>query len=761
METEDITKLVDDIYKNILDKFNPGARQLITAGKAYLKALHGAAAASRLYVDAISKLAKQAQQGTWGASADIGSALMQIVDVYKEIQAQQINTLKAFYVDMLVPLETNLEKDTKVVQSEQKRFLQQHKQQAESYSKVEAALKKHRKKSRAKTSAGALDREVRNLQALEEQRAKMDAFCEASLKTALTQERRRYGFVLERQCSLAKHWLVAHAQGKQALEGRLDEWQEVAQAREALPPAVEAALAAGHCRPPAAGAAGGDDDDVDDGRASVASRLRKARSVDASCLDLRSAAEEPAPASRPRLSRAKSDFNLTASTHSLLQDVQDSEPRRKSMAVTTGWEGSQLARALYPYLSSGDNQLSFLEGDVIEILGERNKGWQFGENLRTHSTGWFPLAYTEVIFDGIDDSSPTDSACLDAISNGAATPVHHRGGSSSPPGKAGHSPNPSLSNTHSRAPAPQSARVGSPPMNHRPVRRQPGHNQSVPTHINIGPPPSLPAPVPRRKLPPPPLPPLRTTGASTSLHSSNDSGFSNDPPPAPEVDYSDDETSKKHSSKKAASLTLSKEKLRGWLLYKSALDLWQDVNNNTGQHEMQNNHQIVSKQASSLAHLATLGRFSSNEKQLQPPTIVQRTRSLWKFRRPQNSVNGDVLEGMALWQHRSLVDVPSAVESEEKKTTEEKKTNEKTAVAVQTEDLSDSDSDESNSNYYLLIEDHHRRASVNGLLSYGQTLKKRLSKPDRGSRFDQRSQTTGNMCGPWYDLWGLDESVVK
>ncbi|KAF7271616.1 hypothetical protein GWI33_015538 [Rhynchophorus ferrugineus] len=46
---------------------------MINAGKAYLKALHGAAAASRLYVDAISKLAKQAQQGTWGGSSDIGN----------------------------------------------------------------------------------------------------------------------------------------------------------------------------------------------------------------------------------------------------------------------------------------------------------------------------------------------------------------------------------------------------------------------------------------------------------------------------------------------------------------------------------------------------------------------------------------------------------------------------------------------------------------------------------------------------------------
>jgi hypothetical protein len=32
----------------------------------------GAAAASRMYVDAISKLARQAQQGTWGGSSDIG-----------------------------------------------------------------------------------------------------------------------------------------------------------------------------------------------------------------------------------------------------------------------------------------------------------------------------------------------------------------------------------------------------------------------------------------------------------------------------------------------------------------------------------------------------------------------------------------------------------------------------------------------------------------------------------------------------------------
>lgn len=49
-------------------------------------------------------------------------------------------------MDLLVPLETNLEKDTKVVQHEQKKFLQQHKVRMESYQKAVSTMKKQRKK---------------------------------------------------------------------------------------------------------------------------------------------------------------------------------------------------------------------------------------------------------------------------------------------------------------------------------------------------------------------------------------------------------------------------------------------------------------------------------------------------------------------------------------------------------------------------------------------------------------------------------------
>lgn len=60
------------------------------------------------------------------------------------------------------------------------------------------------------------------------------------LHQAMTQERRRYGFVLERQCSLAKHWLAYHTAGATAYNSGLEEWLEVSRTREFLPPNVEA-----------------------------------------------------------------------------------------------------------------------------------------------------------------------------------------------------------------------------------------------------------------------------------------------------------------------------------------------------------------------------------------------------------------------------------------------------------------------------------------------------------------------------------------
>lgn len=69
------------------------------------------------------------------------------------------------------------------------------------------------------------------------------------------------------------------------------------------------------------------------------------------------------------------------------------------------------------------------------------------------------------------------------------------------------------------------------------------------------------------------------------------------------------------------------------------------------------NRHVPIRQSSSVGHLVTLGRLSNHtaaqsEKDSIYDKKIKRTKSLWKFKKADN-----VLEGMSLWKHRSLVDV--------------------------------------------------------------------------------------------------------
>ncbi|XP_065564058.1 BAR/IMD domain-containing adapter protein 2-like isoform X2 [Artemia franciscana] len=424
MESEEDFKFVDAVYKNILDKFNPGAKQLISAGKAYLKALHGASAAQTLYLEALKKIAKESQTCTTSqSSSNIGTHLQEVVEVQKEIQALQLNVLKAFYLDLLVPLEANLEKDGKAIQVEQKKFVQSYRQYHESYQRAATVVKKFSKKhSKASRNRTNIDKEIKELQRLEEEKERLEGFCEQSKKTAMYQERRRYGFILERQCSLARHWLSMHSRASALYDRDLGTWLESANSRDTFPEktlinrtkAEDQSLYGGIERSSSRSTA--EELDMEE-RFSMVSHLRKSRSLDASsCLDdheeERLILETSNPTTYTGMSRARSDYNLLSSsgTESTVR-----HPRPRSLALDPGGKG--LARALYAYLSSGENQLSFLENDTIFLLGDRNKGWQYGENTRTGRRGWFPVAYIEVLEtddmdSGIGHPSNSEALCV-------------------------------------------------------------------------------------------------------------------------------------------------------------------------------------------------------------------------------------------------------------------------------------------------------------------------------------------------------------
>ncbi|XP_020618434.1 brain-specific angiogenesis inhibitor 1-associated protein 2-like [Orbicella faveolata] len=54
-------------------------------------------------------------------------------------------------------------------------------------------------------------------------------------------------------------------------------------------------------------------------------------------------------------------------------------------------------RANFAHTAVEMSQLSFKVGDLIHPISEVVSGWQYGENLKTNRSGWFPAAYTEQV----------------------------------------------------------------------------------------------------------------------------------------------------------------------------------------------------------------------------------------------------------------------------------------------------------------------------------------------------------------------------
>ncbi|KAK9745239.1 hypothetical protein QE152_g7118 [Popillia japonica] len=136
---------------------------------------------------------------------------------------------------------------------------------------------------------------------------------------------------------------------------------------------------------------------------------------------------------------------------------------------------------------------------------------------------------------------------------------------------------------------------------------------------------------------------------NVSLHSSNDSGFSNDPPPQPEIDYSDDESISGGGQTKIPPRNNKHRRITS-------------DNNNNNTKKM---HSI--RPSNSSSNLMDRRFYMSDDQDtlstISPDRkgIVKRTKSFWKFGK---SSDNDILEGMALWKHKDLVDIKNIEKKE-------------------------------------------------------------------------------------------------
>uniref|UniRef100_A0A2L2YNC8 Brain-specific angiogenesis inhibitor 1-associated protein 2 n=2 Tax=Parasteatoda tepidariorum TaxID=114398 RepID=A0A2L2YNC8_PARTP len=369
--------------------------------------------ASRQYTDALMKIASHANNSTMNGSRDIGETLYNIVDVNKEILAQQSNIIKSLEFDFIEPMEIAAEKDTKLVGREQKRFQQLYKGRREAYLKCVSTLKKTRRKKNINT-----DKQLSHMKMLESAKERLEVFCNDSLKEAIIQERVMYGTVLERQCALNRQFLIYHTKGSEILEEQLPMWERIAETRDKLPEMIYNAI---KCSPQPVPLNMESMYSLDSMLDVVIRNNSIARSYGKNDRDsvmshtLRASKAEDNIYARPII-RAKSEYCLP----SLPTSSPKSDPGLKRLSRTVELNGSSetsYARALYPYEPSGDHQLGLHEGDVIEYITEENTtGWQFGDNLTTRRSGWFPVSYTERVKD------PSSSLSNESYSNIKAHP---------------------------------------------------------------------------------------------------------------------------------------------------------------------------------------------------------------------------------------------------------------------------------------------------------------------------------------------------
>uniref|UniRef100_A0A8C3AQY6 IMD domain-containing protein n=1 Tax=Cyclopterus lumpus TaxID=8103 RepID=A0A8C3AQY6_CYCLU len=93
--TEEVNKMTENVYKGILDQFNPSLKNFVTMGKHYEKALTGVTVAAKGYFDALVKLGELASDSQ--GSKELGDTLFQMAEVHRQIQVQLEDVVRRHY----------------------------------------------------------------------------------------------------------------------------------------------------------------------------------------------------------------------------------------------------------------------------------------------------------------------------------------------------------------------------------------------------------------------------------------------------------------------------------------------------------------------------------------------------------------------------------------------------------------------------------------------------------------------------------------
>ncbi|XP_033106684.1 brain-specific angiogenesis inhibitor 1-associated protein 2-like isoform X2 [Anneissia japonica] len=424
MSSDQIHKMTENVYRGLIEGLYPELRELLHFGKIYEKALQNVSASAKAYMDCLMKVGEVATQTK--AARQIGQALLQLSETFKQIDSQREITLLAFRKELLTPIENHLEQETKSTITTNKTYIAENKTKSEIVERCRSEAKKYQKKS-LKNSAGKYhEKEQKSSQELQTQQKMLFEFRIKSLKEAWGEERRHYCLIGDRCCSLVKNHLVYHSKAQSLFNHRLPSWLDTVAKPENLPEECDDFFAS-QPRPVLGEHLEGGGQFTRTLLMEHRQNLHNVQNKDRERLastggrdaDSHSVGDDGSPKSTTGTSTfvyatlpKKTLVHSSSMRHSLNpvpppsissnQTLPKQQMNRQVSEPATQQSSAEeprptLVQAIYGHTAASPNQLSFVEGDIISLVGPRKESWHFGYNTRSKKSGWFPITFTHLV----------------------------------------------------------------------------------------------------------------------------------------------------------------------------------------------------------------------------------------------------------------------------------------------------------------------------------------------------------------------------
>ncbi|XP_012694353.1 brain-specific angiogenesis inhibitor 1-associated protein 2-like protein 1a [Clupea harengus] len=392
-DPEDVNKLTESTYKNVVENFNPALRNLVNLGKSYEKSVTAMNLAGKAYFDAVSKIGENAAVSP--VSRELGVVLMEISESQKKVQLELEETFKRFHRDIIAELEKKTELDVKYMNATFKRYQSEHKLKQDSLDRSQSDLKKLRRKSQGKHSSKYEVKENECIQTLSSRQMDMQKHIAEGCQEALLEEKRRFCFLVDKHCTFAHHMSTFHDKAKGMLEEKLPVWQDKCSDATKVPDTVMTMIEG--LRTPVS---------MTPDASPLMERLARSNSE--------TVGPPPAPALKAQISPLANMFTqdiprspisvdlnsaptYLSSLESTDQDSLGSSGLSRSTSVSSDMNLMRKPRVLtiFPHTAgNNDTLLSFDDGDFITLLIQEEKdGWLYGELEKTGQRGWFPSSY--------------------------------------------------------------------------------------------------------------------------------------------------------------------------------------------------------------------------------------------------------------------------------------------------------------------------------------------------------------------------------